>query len=146
VARLSLRAVCRVLRLLAPALGRKRAPWPQTVLNWGIRLSMVRLAAARGLRGLPLPQAPFSHGLLWMIDLSMGLGAGKILAVLALAAHHHQLWGPSPSLEPVHCIGGVVADAWTGEAIADRLARLIAQMGRPAADLQRRWQRAAQSR
>jgi hypothetical protein len=135
VARISFRAVCRVLRLLAPALGIKRAPCPQTVINWVIRLSMVRIEAARGLRGLPLTQAPFSNGLLWMIDLSIGLGSGKILAVLALDAHHHQLLGTAPSLEHVHCIGVAVADAWTGEAIADMLDRLIAQMGRPAAYL-----------
>ncbi len=134
-ARISFRAVCRVLSLLAPALGIKRAPCPQTVINWVIRLSIVRIESARGLRGLPLAQAPFSNGLLWMIDLSIGLGSGKILAVLALDAHHHQLLGVAPSLEHVHCIGVAVADSWTGESIADMLDRLIAQMGRPAAYL-----------
>ncbi|HKC73295.1 MAG TPA: hypothetical protein VKF37_03735, partial [Chloroflexota bacterium] len=108
---------------------------PQTVINWVIRLSIVRIESARGLRGLPLAQAPFSNGLLWMIDLSIGLGSGKILAVLALDAHHHQLLGAAPSLEHVHCIGVAVADSWTGESIADMLDRLIAQMGRPAAYL-----------
>ena len=134
-ARLSFRAVCRVLSLLAPALGIKRAPCPQTIINWVIRLSIVRIEAARGLRGLPLAQAPFSNGLLWLIDLSIGLGSGKILAVLALDAHHHQLLGAAPSLAHVHCIGVSVADAWTGASIADMLDRLIAQMGRPAAYL-----------
>ncbi len=134
-ARISFRAVCRVVSLLAPALGIKRAPCPQTVINWVIRLSIVRIESARGLRGLPLAQAPFSNGLLWMIDLSIGLGSGKILAVLALDAHHHQLLGAAPSLEHVHCIGVAVADSWTGESIADLLDRLIAQMGRPAAYL-----------
>jgi len=134
-ARISFRAVCRVLRLLAPTLGIKHAPCPQTVINWVIRLSMVRIESARGLRGLPLAQAPFSNGLLWILDLSIGLGSGKILAVLALDAHHHQRLGAAPSLEHVHCIGVAVADAWTGESIADMLDRLIAQMGRPAAYL-----------
>jgi hypothetical protein len=77
-ARISFRAVCRVLSLLAPALGIKRAPCPQTVINGVIRLAMVRLESARGLRGLPLAQAPFSNGLLWMIDRSIGLGSGKM--------------------------------------------------------------------
>jgi hypothetical protein len=77
-ARLSFRAVCRVLSLLASALGIKRAPCPQTIINWVIRLAIVRIEAARGLRGLPLAHAPFSNGLLWMIDLSIGLGSGKI--------------------------------------------------------------------
>ena len=134
-ARISFRAVCRVLSLLASELGMKRTPCPQTVINWVSRLSIVRIEAARGLRGVPLAQAPFSNGLLWMIDLSIGLGAGKILAVLALDAHHHQLLGAAPSLEHVHCLGGAVAESWTGESIADLLDRLIAQMGRPAAYL-----------
>ena len=43
--------------------------------------------------------------------------------------------GGAPALEHVHCIGVSVADSWTGEAIADVLDRLIAQMGRPAAYL-----------
>ena len=134
-ARISFRAVCRVLALLASDLGIKRAPCPQTVINWIIRLSIVRIECARGLRGLPLAQAPFSNGLIWMIDVSMGLGSGKILAVLAIDAHHHQLLGAASALEHVHCIGVSVGESWTGEAIAEVLDRLIAQMGRPAASL-----------
>src|SRR5882762_10252230 len=135
VARIGFRAASRVLTLLAWALGIKSAPWPQTIINWGIRLSIVRLDAARTLRGLPLSQAPFPNGLLWMIDISIGLGTGKILAVLACAAHHHQLAPGALSLPHGHCIGVCVADSWTGEAIAEVLQRLIAQMGRPAASL-----------
>jgi hypothetical protein len=134
-ARISFRAVCRVLTLLASDLGIKRAPCPQTVINWLIRLSIVRIESARGLRGLPLAQAPFSNGLIWMIDVSIGLGSGKILAVLGIDAHHHQLLGAASALEHVHCIGVSVGESWTGEAIADVLDRLIAQMGRPAAYL-----------
>jgi hypothetical protein len=134
-ARISFRAVCRVLSLLASELGIKRTPCPQTVINWVIRLSIVRIEAARGLRGVPVAQAPFSNGLLWMIDLSIGLGSGKILAVLALDAHHHQRLGAAPSLEHVHCMGVSVAESWTGESIAALLDRLIAQLGRPAAYL-----------
>lgn len=133
--RISFRAVCRVLSLLAPALGIKKVPCPQTVINWGVRLSIVRLESARGRRGWPLSQAPFSNGLLWMIDLSIGLGSGKILAVLALDAHHHHRVNGAPSLHHVHCIAVSVGDAWTGEAIAEVLQRLIAQLGRPAAYL-----------
>jgi len=134
-ARISFRAVCRVLSLLACALGIKRAPCPQSVINWVLRLSIVRIEAARGLRGLFLSQAPFSNGLIWMIDISIGLGSGKIVAVLALDAHHHRLVDGAPALDHVHCIAVSVADSWTGEAIAELLKRLIAQMGRPAAYL-----------
>ncbi len=135
VVRIGFRAVSRVLRLLAWALGIKKAPGPQTVINWVMRLAIVRIEAARGLKGLPLSQAPFTNGLIWMLDMSIGLGTGKILAVLACDAHHHQLAPGALALEHVHCIGVCVADSWTGETIADVLKRLIAQMGRPAAYL-----------
>jgi hypothetical protein len=132
---ISFRAVCRVLRLLAAALGINKAPCPQSVINWVMRLSIVRIEAAREIRGLPLSQVPFSNGLIWMIDLSIGLGSGKILAVLALDAQHHHLASGAPSLAHVHCIAVSVANAWSGEAIAEVLKRLIAQIGRPAAYL-----------
>ncbi len=135
VARIGFRAVSRVLSLLAWALGIKKAPCPQTVINWVTRLAMVRTQSARLLEGLPLRQTPFSNGLIWLIDISIGLGTGKILAVLAVDAHHHQLVPSALSLDRVHCIGVSVADAWTGDTIADLLDRLIAQMGRPAAYL-----------
>jgi hypothetical protein len=135
VARLGFRAVCRVLSLLALPLGISKAPCPQTVINWVIRLTIVRLDAARQLRGLPVSQAPFTNGLLWMIDISIGLGSGKILAVLALDAHHHRLAAGAPSLEHTRCIGVVVADSWTGDTIAEVLERLIARLGRPTAYL-----------
>jgi hypothetical protein len=135
VARIGFRAVSRVLSLLAWALGIKKAPCPQTVINWVLRLSIVRIEAARGLKGSPLSHAPFTNGLIWMIDISIGLGTGKMLAVLAFDAHHHQRTPGALSLEHVHCIGVCVADAWTGETIAELLGRLIAQMGRPVAYL-----------
>jgi hypothetical protein len=135
VARIGFRAVSRVLTLLALALGIKNAPCPQTIINWVIRLAIVRLDAARTLRGFPLRQAPCTNGLIWMLDISIGLGSGKIVAVLALDAHHHQLAPGAPALPRVHCIGVAVAASWTGETIAELLQRLIARMGRPAASL-----------
>ena len=135
VARIGFRAVSRVLSLLAWALGIKKAPCPQTIINWVMRLSIVRIEAARSRKGLPLSQAPFTNGLIWMIDLSIGLGTGKMLAVLACDAHSHHLTPGALSLDRVHCIGVSVADAWTGDTIAELLGRLIAQMGRPAAYL-----------
>jgi hypothetical protein len=135
VARIGFRAVSRVLTLLAVTLGIKKAPCPQTIINWVIRLSIVRIEAARALGGLTLSQAPFSNGLIWMIAISIGTGSGKILAILAFDAHHHQLAAGALSLQQVHCIGVCVAPSWTGDAIALVLERLIAQMGRPAAYL-----------
>ena len=135
VVRIGFRAVSRVLSLLALALGIHKAPCPQTIINWVIRLTLVRIDAARMLRGVPLSQAPFSNGLIWMIDISIGLGTGKILAVLAFDAHHHQLAPGALSVDRVRCIGVSVAASWTGDMIADLLRRLIAVMGRPAAYL-----------
>jgi len=134
-ARISFRAASRVLALLALALGIRKAPCAQTIINWVIRLTIVRIDAARTVRGVPLDQAPFTNGLIWMIDISIGLGSGKILAVLALDAHHHQRESGAPALHHVHCIGVAVGDSWTGEKIAALLGRLIATMGRPAASL-----------
>jgi hypothetical protein len=135
VVRIGFRAVSRVLSLLALALGIHKAPCPQTIINWVIRLTLVRIDAARMLRGVPLSQAPFSNGLIWMIDISIGVGTGKILAVLAFDAHHHQLAPGALSVDRVRCIGVSVAASWTGDTIADLLRRLIAVMGRPAAYL-----------
>ncbi len=135
VVRIGFRAVSRVLSLLALALGIHQAPCPQTIINWVIRLTLVRIDAARMLRGVPLSQAPFSNGLIWMIDISIGLGTGKILAVLAFDAHHHQLAPGALSVDRVRCLGVSVAASWTGDTIAELLRRLIAVMGRPAAYL-----------
>ena len=135
VARIGFRAVSRVLSLLAGALGSKHAPGPQPVLHGVPRLAMVRTQAARLLQGLPRRQVPLRNGLLGLIARSMGLGTGQILAVLAVAAQHHQLVPSALSLDRVHGLGVSGAEAWTGDTLADRLDRLIAQMGRPAADL-----------
>ena len=70
-----------------------------------------------------------------MIDMSIALGTGKILAVLALNAHHHQLSPDAPGFENVHCVAVSVADSWTGESIATFLKRVIAVADRPAAYL-----------
>src|SRR3989449_7404131 len=134
-ARISFRAVSRVLAFLVGILGIRKAPCPQTIINWVIRLAIVRMALARACRGLPLEAAPFTNGCIWIIDSSIGLGCGKILTVLALDAHHHQLASGAPTLHHVRCIGVVVAASWDGDSIADFLKRLIAVMGRPAAYL-----------
>ena len=95
----------------------------------------MRIRCAPMLKGLPLAKAPFCNGLIWMIDMSIGLGTGKILTVLALNAHHHQLSPSAPGLHDVHCMAVSVADSWTGEYIAAFLECVIASAGRPAAYL-----------
>lgn len=135
VARLGFRAVSRVLSLLAVALGSQKAPCPQTIINWVTRLSIVRIQAARMLQGTALSQAPFSNGLIWIIDVSIALGSGKIVAVVALDAHHHQRSGAAPDLQQVRCLAVSVAASWTGDTLATLLRGLIAILGRPAAYL-----------
>jgi hypothetical protein len=135
VAHIGFRAVSRVLSLLAVALGIQKAPCPQTIINWVTRLAIVRIQSVRMLKGLALSQAPFSNGFIWLIDISIALGSGKIVAVLALDAQHHRLTQAAPSLGQVRCLAVSVAASWTGDTLADLLQRLIAVMGRPAAYL-----------
>lgn len=132
VACISFRAVSRVLSILIPYLGIRKAPCTQTVINWVTRLSIVRIDSLVSLKLPSLPLAPFSNGMIWIIDISIGLGDGKILTVLGLDARHHQLVQGAPGLEHVRCLAVSVAASWTGEAVADLLKRLIAVMGRPA--------------
>jgi hypothetical protein len=89
------------------------------IIHGVIRLPIVRLDAARTFRGLPLEQAPLTNGLIWMIDRSMGLGAGKMLAVLAVDAPPPHLLRGAPARRHVHCLGVAVADTWTGETRAE---------------------------
>jgi hypothetical protein len=131
--RISFRAVSRVLTLLAGPLGIRKAPCPQTIINWVIRLAIVRMDSVRACRGLPLEAAPFTHGLIWIIDISIGLGCGKILTVLALDAHHHQLAPGAPTLHHVRGVGVAVGGWWIGGRIAAFLKRLSAVRGGPAA-------------
>jgi len=135
VARISFRAVARVLTLLAAVLGISKPPCPQTLINWVTRLSLVRIEAARRLPLLLPSPVPFTNGFLWLIDISIGLGTGKILAVLAVDARHHQHHDGAPTLHHVHCIAVAVAASWTGDTIAALLRRLIAILGRPTASL-----------
>lgn len=135
VARIGVRAVSRVLAVVGPHLGLPKAPCPQTIRNWVTRLSMVRLQLAASFTGTRLSHEPFANGLIWMIDVSIGLGAGKILAVLALDAQHHQHSPAAPTLRQVRCVAVAVAASWTGDTIAAFLQRVIAVLGRPAAYL-----------
>ena len=135
VARISFRAASRVFDALREPLGITRAPCPQTIINWVIRLSWVRIQS-------PLPPADltpggdrFSNGYLWLIDASIGLGTGKILALIALDAAHYQQHQSAPGLAQVHCIAVAVAGSSTGETIAEFLQPVIAVHGRPSAYL-----------
>jgi hypothetical protein len=134
-AHISFRAVSRVLHVLAHWLGIGKVPCPQTVINWVMRLSIVRMQAAKLRQGAARHLSPFTNGLIWMIDTSITLGTGKLLSVLALDAHHYQLAGCAPGFQHVRCIAVAVSPSWTGERLAELLERVIAVVGRPAAYL-----------
>jgi hypothetical protein len=134
-ARLSFRAVSRALGCLALVLGLKRAPCPQSVINWVMRLSLVRLQSAPAVGKSPLRADPFANGSIWLIDISITLGAGQILAILALDARHHERYAEAPTLRQVRCIAVAVADSWDGARVAAFIQRLIAVQGRPVAYL-----------
>jgi hypothetical protein len=134
-ARISFRAVSRVLHMLADWLGIGKAPCPQTVINWVMRLSVVRMQSVKLLQGTTRHLIPFTNGLIWMIDTSITLGTGKLLSVLAIDAHHYQLAGCAPGFQHVRCVAVAVSPAWSGERLADLLERVISVVGRPAAYL-----------
>jgi len=135
VARISFRAVSRVLSVLGPALGISRAPSHQTVINWLLRLSIVKMQSIPRSCSIISSCDPFSNGFIWLVDISIGLGAGKILTVLALDAQHHRMELGAPTLKHVHCVGVAVANSWTGEDIANFFKKLIGTLGRPIAYL-----------
>jgi hypothetical protein len=134
-ARISFRAVSRVLHVLADRLGLGKAPWPQTVINWVLRLSMVRMQSLQLLESTARHLIPFTNGLIWMIDTSMTLGTGKLLSVLALDASHYPLAGCAPGCQHVRCSAVAVSPSWNAERLADLLERVISVVGRPAAYL-----------
>jgi len=134
VVHLSFRAISRVLTLLAEPLGLSKAPCPQTVSNWVTRLSLVRIKVGTGFLE-PSVAGRYGAGSIWLLDTSIALGDGKILAVLAVNLHHYLTFCRAPMLSQVTCLAICVAPSWTGERIADVLANLIAVTGCPAAYL-----------
>ena len=134
-ARIGFRAVSRVLHVLADWLGIGKAPCPQTVINWVMRLAVVRMQSVKLLQGAARHLLPFTNGLIWMMDTSITLGTGKLLSVLALDAHHYQLAGCAPGFQHVRCVAVAVSSSWSGECLADLLERVISVVGRPAAYL-----------
>ena len=130
VAGLGFRAVSRVLGVLGGFLGLKKTPCPQTIVNWVASLSIARIQIATQLHN-----HPDSPGFVWMIDASIGHGAGKILAVLALRADHHFFNDRAPTLMDARCVSVKVSGSWTGESVADFLLETINAVGPPLAIL-----------
>ena len=127
-ARIGFRATSRVLKVLSPYLGIEKSPCPQTISNWVNRLSIVKTQANFQNTGNHIV-TNFSKGFAWLIDLSIGLGSGKILSVLALDLKHYQANNHAPNLRNVICIATSVATSWTGETIMAFLNKVMASVG-----------------
>ncbi len=135
IARIGFRGIARVLSVLAPWLGLKRTPCAQTIINWVSRLTLTRMKAAWP-PPLETGNTRFSKGFILILDASIGLGKGKIMALLALDANQYLLHpGVAPSLQHVNCVAVSVADSWTGETLAALLEKVIEQIGKPLAYL-----------
>jgi len=128
VARIGFRAISRVLEVLGPQLGLAKAPCAQTISNWVMRLSIAKTKTVFQSTGSTVI-GNFVKESVWLIDLSIGLGAGKILSVLSLNLRHHKLYDHAPTLQDVECVAVSVAESWTGETIADFLKKVIASVG-----------------
>ncbi len=135
VAHLSFRGVSRALGVLGERLGLAKTPCPQTVINWVHRLSIARIQFGIAPTWLSPTATRYAAGSIWLIDTSIALGDGKILAVLAINTHHHLISTSAPTMAQVTCLAVGVAPSWTGETIATFLHRVIAVTGCPAAYL-----------
>lgn len=135
VAHLGFRAVSRTLGVLGERLGLAKPPCPQTVINWVQRLSIARMRIGIESEWPGLAATRYGAGSIWLIDTSIALGDGKILAVLAMNTHHYMISNSAPTMAQVTCLAVGVAPSWTGERIATLLQRVIAVTGCPAAYL-----------
>jgi hypothetical protein len=133
-ARLGFRAISRVLKVMGAHLGLPKTPCAQTVSNWVTRLSLVKMQGVSQAMNTALVDR-YTQGYVWMIDLSIGLGSGKILSVLALPLQHHHQHPHAPRLQDARCVAVAVADTWNGVSIADFLTRVIERTGAPSAFL-----------
>jgi len=127
VGRIGFRAISRVLSVLGSSLGFQKTPCAQTISNYIFRLSIAKTQAVFEKTGTISKN--FTNESIWMLDLSIGLGAGKILSILSLDFKHHQQMNHAPTLQNVDCIAVSVAACWTGEAIAAFLKKVIGSVG-----------------
>lgn len=125
-ARIGFRAIARVLAVLGPYLGLLKTPCPQTVSNYVSRLSIAKMQTFVQSIG---NAAGGAMETVWLIDISIGLGSGKILSVLALNLRHHLQNEYAPGLADVQCVATAVAESWNGETIAEFLCEVFAKVG-----------------
>jgi len=135
VGRIGFRAISRLLGILKSRLGIVKVPSPQTIINWVTRYALTKIWNYNSPAPLHIASKRHSNGSIWIIDTSIGLGAGKILAVLELKVNHHDINKGAPTLKNINCVAVSVSRSWTGEAIADFLQKVIKVTGTPVAYL-----------
>ena len=121
--------------ILQTCLGITKVPSHQTIINWVTRYSLSKIWNYKGLPCVSFGRNKLANGAIWMIDTSIALGAGKILAVLELRIDHYKNSHSAPTLEDINCVAISVAKSWTGESIANFLQEVISVTGKPAAYL-----------
>ncbi len=129
------RAISRMFGILQTCLGITKVPSHQTIINWVTRYSLSKIWNYKGLPCVSFGRNKLANGAIWMIDTSIALGAGKILAVLELRIDHYKNSHSAPTLEDINCVAISVAKSWTGESIANFLQEVISVTGKPAAYL-----------
>lgn len=136
IGHIGFRAIFRVLSILCSFLGIEgKAPCHQTIINWVTRYSLAQIWTYSGPPLVSIEKDKIVNGAIWIIDISIGLGIGKILTVLELKIDHYATVEGAPSLRDVNCVAISVAPSWTGESIADFLEQVIHITGKPAAFL-----------
>lgn len=131
-ANISFRAVNRVLTIFS-MYWRIKVPVTQTIINWVTRLSIARIL--NPICNYQLNIKHLSNGFIWLLDTTIALGVGRIIAILAVDMKHFAMNQTAPTLKQVHCVAVAVAASWTGDAIAEFLEKTIEAVGRPAAYL-----------
>ena len=132
VARIGLRAISRVLKVISSSIGGFKPPCPQTICNWVNKLSLARLWTVPEVIRLSTPKSMFANGWMFMIDESIGHACGKMLLVLGIRVDHYANNPAYPNMSDVRPIAVAVAKSWTGESIAAFIQELIGVCGRPA--------------
>ncbi len=126
VARISFRAISRVLGVLADFIGLEKVPCHQTAINYVCQLSISRIQNVHNHL-----KTSCSSGFFFIMDISIGLGAGKILTLLAVKADHYASNEGAPTLKDVFCVAVRVSVSWKGEDVARFLSEAIDAVGRP---------------
>jgi len=135
VGHVGFRAISRMFGILQAYLGITKIPCPQTIINWVTRYSLSKIWNYKGLSSVSFDMDKIVNGAIWMIDTSIALGAGKILAILELKIDHFKNHEGAPTLESINCVAISVARSWTGESVANFLQKVILITGKPAAYL-----------